>query len=150
MPVLRLLLVLAVLSLTACTDPRKTTLARLRLAKVEDIRAEVARLRTQHFASPGPEFVPLRPEFWPASIQSLRPLRMTLYSDGLAIAIQDEPGLEFGIHIVPPGDIAPPEPTETTQYQWLQDGLYFYTQKRVTASREKQKPRPLTRTGPSE
>jgi hypothetical protein len=130
MPLLRLLLLLGILALPACTDPRKTMLARLRQAKVEEIRTDVARLHTQHFASRGPEFVPIRPEYWPESIQKLRPLRMTLYRDGLAIAIHDEPGVEFGIHVIPPGDIVPPKSTKMTRYELIQDGIYFYRQER--------------------
>ena len=130
MPALRLLLLLGILALAACSDPRETTLARMRHAKFEDIRADVARLHAQHFVSPGPEFIPIRPELWSPAIRDLRPLRMTLYRDGLAIATLDKPGFEFGIHVVPPGDIAPPKSTPITQYQFLQNGLYFYTQKR--------------------
>jgi hypothetical protein len=127
---LRLLLCLAFLLLPACTDPRKAALSRLRGVKVEDIRTEVARLHTQYFASRGPEFIPIRPESWPASFVSLRPSRMTLYRDGLAITLQDRPGFEYGIHVVPPGDITPPRSTKITRYEPLQDGIYFFEQAR--------------------
>lgn len=130
MPALRLLLLLVLLPLAACSDPRQNAISRLRRSKLENIRTDVARLHTQHFAAPGPEFVPIRPELWPVSIQGLRPLRMTLYRDGLAVATEDEPGVEYGVHIVPPGNIVPPKSTKLTQYQALQDGVYFYTQKR--------------------
>jgi len=130
MPLLRIPLLLCLLLLAACSDPRSGVLSRLRQANAGEIRAEVAQLHAKYFAYKGPEFFPVRHDAWPMNIQKLRPLRMTLYHDGLAIAIHDEPGLELGIHVVPPGNTVAPESTARTSYQPIQDGFYYYSQMR--------------------
>jgi hypothetical protein len=130
MPFLRTAFCLALLALAACSEPRRTTLAKAQHADLDKIRADVEQLHQQHFSSPGPEFVPLRPEWWPASTHALQPVRMTLYHDGLAITMVEEPGEEYGIHVVRAGDSSFPKTTPITQYQWLRDGTLFYVQKR--------------------
>ena len=126
----RLLLLLVALSLAACSDPRGTARSRLRHADTAELRAEVARLYTRMFPAPGPNLIPVRPEMWPASILKLRPLRLNLYRDGLAVTLEAEPGFEFGIHILPTGDAAQPKSTERTQYETLKNGIFYFAQKR--------------------
>ena len=130
MPAFRLLLLLAVLSFAACSDPRSTARSRLRHADVAELRAEVARLYTRMFPAPGPNLLPVRPEMWPAAILKLRPLRLNLYRDGLAVTLQAEPGFEYGIHILPTGDAEPPKSTARTRYEKLQEGICYFAQKR--------------------
>ena len=130
MPLLRIPLLLCLLLLAACSDPRTTVLSRLRQADADEIRAEVAQLHAKYFAYKGAEFFPVRADAWPPGIQKLRPLRMTLYQDGLAIAIHDEPGHELGIHVIPPGHIVAPKSTARTLYQPIRDGFLYYSQTR--------------------
>ncbi len=130
MSLLRLLLLLSVLSFTACTDPRSTAASRLRNADVAELRSDVAKLCTRLFLSPGSTMVAVRPEMWPASVLKLRPLRLNLYPDGLAVTVQAEPGFEYGIHIAPTGHSEPPKSTARTQYEKLQDGICYFVQKR--------------------
>jgi len=127
---LRLLLLLAALPFVSCTDPRSNSLSRLRHADVAELRAEVARLYTRLFPAPGPGLVPVRPEMWPAATLKLHPLRMNLYRDGLAVTLQAEPGFEYGIHILPTGAEEQPKTTGRTQYEKLQPGIFYFTQKR--------------------
>jgi hypothetical protein len=55
---------------------------------------------------------------------------MNLYRDGLAISLVAAPGLEYGLHIVPAGASEILKSTERTQYEKVQDGIYYFTQKR--------------------
>ena len=126
----RLLLVLAALSFTACSDPRSNSLSRLRHADVPELRAEAARLYALLFPAPGPTFIPIRPELWPAAILKLHPLRLNLYRDGLAVTLQAEPSFEYGIHILPTGASDSLISTARTHYEKLQDGIYYFAQKR--------------------
>ena len=126
----RLLLVLATLSFAACGDPRSNSLSRLRHADAVELRAEVAQLYTRMFTAPGLTLIPVRPELWPAAILKLHPLRLNLYRDGLAVTLQAEPGFEYGIHILPTGAGDSLKSTERTQYEKLQDGIYYFAQKR--------------------
>lgn len=126
----RILLLLAVMAFTACDNPRSHAQSRIRHADVAELRAEVARLYTRLFPAPGPNLIPVRPEQWPAAILKLRPLRLNLYRDGLAVTLQSEPGVEYGIHILPSGDADLPKSTPRTRYEKLQDGISYFEQKR--------------------
>ncbi len=128
--IIRLLLLSAVLALSACTDPRGISISRLEGVRAADLRAEVAQLHTALFAAAGATLVPVPPEMWPASLLKLRPLRMNLYRDGLAVSIRSAPGYEYGLHIVRAGAHEELKSTERTQYERLQDGIYYFTQKR--------------------
>ena len=126
----RLLLLLSILSLSGCTDPRSISLSRLRSTEAAELRTEAARLYTRLFPAVGPVFIPIQPEEWPASLVKLRPLRMNLYRDGLAISLQSRPGFEYGLHIIPVGIADDLKSTDRTQYEKLQEGIYYFTQKR--------------------
>ena len=128
--VLRLLLLLASLPLAACTDPRTNSLSRLRSADAGELRTEAGRLYTRLFPAAGPMFVAVQPEAWPAPLLKLRPIRLNLYRDGLAISLQTQPGYEYGLHVIPVGVTDDLKSTERTQYEKLQDGIYYFTQKR--------------------
>ena len=130
MPLLRLLLLLAMLPLAACSDPRSKSLSRLHRADVAELRTEVAGLCTRLLPPSSPALVPIPPELWPAALVKLRPLRMNLYRDGLAVSLQASPGFEYGLHIIPAGGSEELESTERTQYEKLQDSIYYFTQKR--------------------
>lgn len=124
------LLFLAASLFTACDGPRDNATRRLAKTGVAELRTDAARLHTQYFSGPSLGYFPLRPEQWPESAKRIRPLRIGVYRDGLAIALQEEPGVEFGLHIVPGGLPEPPNPTPFTKYDRLQDGIYFYTLQR--------------------
>ena len=132
----RLLLLLALLPIAACSDPRSDSLSRLRKADAAGLRAEVARLTVLLLLPAGPEIVPVQPELWPVAIVKLRPLRMNLYRDGLAVSLVATPGLEYGLHIVPAGASVALKSTERTQYEKVQDGIYYFVQKRGAPTTE--------------
>ena len=129
-PMLRALLLLAVLTLAACTDPRSNSLSRLRHADAAELRTEVARLYTRLLPGSSPSLVPVSPELWPAALLKLRPIRLNLYRDGLAVSLHATPGFEYGLHIIPAGVTEELSSTERTQYEKVQDGIYYFTQKR--------------------
>ena len=130
MHLLRPLFLLAILTLASCTHPRSNSLSRLRHADAAGLRAEVAQLTVKLLPAAGPEFVPIQPELWPVALVKLRPLRLNLYRDGLAVSLQAAPGCEYGLHIVAAGADAQLKSTERTRYEKLQDGIYYFTQKR--------------------
>jgi hypothetical protein len=130
MSLLRLPLLLAFLCLAACTDPRSRATSLLRHADVTELRADVARLHTRLFLAPGSTIIAVRPEMWPAAIVKLRPLRMNLYRDGLAVTLQAEPGFEYGLHIAPTGPEEQLKSTARTQYEKIQEGIWYFSQKR--------------------
>ncbi|MEO6741881.1 MAG: hypothetical protein ABIP20_16675 [Chthoniobacteraceae bacterium] len=130
MLLLRLLLLFTLLPLTACTDPRANSLSRLKQVDAAELRMEVSRLSTRLFPAAGPTIVPLQPAEWPAPLLKLRPLRMNLYRDGLAVSLQAKPGFEYGLHIVPHGIPEELKSTDRTQYEKLQDGIFYFIQKR--------------------
>ncbi len=126
----RFLLLLSALSFVGCGEPRSDSLSRLRQTDVPELRAEATRLYALLFPAPGSTFIPVRPELWPAAILKIHPLRMNLYRDGLAVTLQAEPGFEYGIHILPTGASDSVKSTPRTQYEKLQDGIYYFAQKR--------------------
>ena len=130
MSLLRALLLLTALSFTACTDPRSDARSRLRHADVTELRSDVARLYTRLFLAPGSPVVAVRPEMWPPSILKLRPIRMNLFRDGLAVTLKAAPGFEYGLHIAPTGPAEPPKSTDRTQFEKLQEGVCYFVQKR--------------------
>ena len=89
-----------------------------------------AQLHTRLYPAPGPTFVPVGPDLWPAVLLKLRPLRMNLFPDGLAITLQAEPGMEYGLQILATGDSREPLSNERTHYEKIQDGIYYFAQKR--------------------
>ena len=129
-PAFRLLLLVVALALAACTDPRVNSLSRLHGVDAAQLRVEAAQLSTRLLPTPGPDFVPVRPDQWPAPLLTLRPLRMNLYRDGLAVSLQSSPGMEYGLHITAAGDTREPKSTARTRYEKIQDGIFYFTQKR--------------------
>ncbi len=130
MRIFRLLLLLALLPLAACSDPRSHSLSRLRGADAAGLRAEVAQLTAKLLPPGGAEFVPLQPELWPVAFVKLRPLRLNLYRDGLAVSLKATPGVEYGLHIAMAGASVDQKSTERTQYEKVQDGVWYFIQKR--------------------
>ena len=127
---LRCLTLLAALAFTACSDPRSDALARLRKISVSDLRTDAARLHTQFFTAPSTAHVPLAPYHWSETAKNLKPIRLNLYRDGLAIALRQDPGVEFGVHVVPRGMAGPPVPSPYVRYEQLEEGIYWYSLKR--------------------
>ena len=130
MPLRRCLPLLTALLLTACGDPRTDTLARLQTANASALRIDVARFHTQFFQTPDQDYLPLKSNWWSESVRKLKPLRVGLYRDGLAVALREEPGCEFGLHIVPQGVARPPSPSPFVEYERIEDGVYWYTLKK--------------------
>jgi hypothetical protein len=127
---LRILLLAVALAFAACSDPRRTSLSRLRHADVAELRMAAAQLHTRLYPAPGPTFVPVGPELWPPVLMKLRPLRMNLFPDGLAITLHAEPGMEYGLQILATGDSREPLSTERTRFEKIQDGIYYFAQQR--------------------
>ena len=117
-------------ALGSCTDPRTSSISRLRSSDTEELRRETARLYTRLFPAAGPAIVPVQPELWPDVFLRLRPLRINLYRDGLAISMKSRPGFEYGLHIVPVGGSDDLKSTPRTQFEKLQEGIFYFIQQR--------------------
>jgi hypothetical protein len=126
----RCLSLLAALLVSACESPRKVAMARLRRSNTAELRTDVARLHTQFLQSPDQDYLPLKSSWWTESVRKLKPLRVGLYRDGLSVALREEPGFEFGLHIVPQSVTRPPNPSPYIRYEQLEDGIYWYTLER--------------------
>jgi len=121
---------LAALLLAACDNPRTEAIARLRKANIPALRTDAARLHTQFLQTPDVDYMPLKSNLWPDNLRKLKPIRIGLYRDGLAVALREEPGFEFGLHFIPMGVARPPNPSKYVRYERLEDGVYWYTLER--------------------
>jgi hypothetical protein len=122
--------VLAAFVLAACDDPRREATSRLRDTSAASLRADATRLHSQFFTSEMRDCFPLTPAQWPESAKKMKPVRVNLYRDGLAIGLRQEPGLETGLHILPLGITTPPVPTPYIEYEPIEVGIYRYSLKR--------------------
>ena len=121
---------LAALLLIACDTPRSQVLAQLRKTNAAELRTDAARLHTQLLHTPDQEYIPVKSNWWTERIRKLKPLRVGLYRDGLAIALREEPGFEYGLHIIPQGVARIPTPSPYIQYEPIEDGVFAYTLQR--------------------
>ena len=108
-----------------CSDLRKEATAPITPAEAKELRLDAARLFKEFREKGGAEYIPLKPTVWPERFQKYKPLRVGIYRDGVALALEGSAPLEQGIHIVPfTLDFTPP-PGRTT-YERIQDGVYWY------------------------
>jgi hypothetical protein len=111
--------------LGGCSEPRDDAKARLKTVNAAELRTDAARIYKQLYASPGADYVPLKPSLWPASFKKLKPLRVGVYPNGFALAIEGSGELETGLHVVPLGLTATPTSSHA-KYEQLQEGVYWY------------------------
>lgn len=116
------------LCLAACSDPEAVVRGRIKALNVDALRNESGRLNRDYFAAPGLEFFALKQTAWPKAFRETKPLRVTLYKDGAALALGGDAGAtEWGVFVVPPGlDYTPPT-TRTIRYRAVGDGVFFYS-----------------------
>ncbi len=124
----RLFLFPMLLVLGACSDPEALARGRVKASNLESLRNESGRLNRDYFAVPGPEFFTLKQTAWPKTFRELKPLRVTLYKDGAALALGGDAGTnEWGIFVVPHGLTYAPPTTRTIRYLAIGDGVFFYS-----------------------
>ena len=110
-----------------CGDSRQTASNRLSAVDVDSLRKESGRLNRDHFAAPGFEFIGLKQSLWPKTFAQLKPLRVTLYRDGAAVALGGDAGSdEWGVFVVPQGFEKAPPDTRTIRYSKLREGVFYY------------------------
>ena len=68
----RCLPLLAALLLTACSNPRAESIARLRKTNITELRTDVARFHTRFLQSPDQEYQPLKSVTWSEYVQKLK------------------------------------------------------------------------------
>ena len=124
----RLVLIPVVLVLAACSDPEAVVRSRLKAMNVDSLRSESGRLNRDFFAAPGLEFSALKQTAWPKAFREMKPLRVTLYKDGAALALGGDAGAtEWGVFVVPPGLTYAPPTTRTIRYRAVGEGVFFYS-----------------------
>lgn len=124
----RLFLASVVLVLAACSDPESVVRGRLKTSDVEALRRESGRLNRDYFAVPGLEFFAVKQAIWPKTFRELKPLRVTVYKDGAALAMGGDAGTnEWGVFVAPAGLTTAPPTTRTIRYRPLGDGVFFYS-----------------------
>jgi hypothetical protein len=94
---------------------------------------DAARIYKQLYASPGTTYVPLKPSLWPGSFKKLKPLRVGVYPNGFALALDGVADSETGIHVVPLGLNTAPTSAHA-QYELLFEGVYWYAHRPMGAA----------------
>lgn len=102
----------------------------MRKTNTTELRTDVARLHTQLLHAPEADYLPLKSNWWTERIRKLKPLRVGLYRDGLMVALREEPGFEYGLHIIPQSVTRIPSPSPYVQFERIEEGAYSYTLQR--------------------
>ena len=118
--------VAAAFVVAGCSDPRKETVDLITTAEAKALRIDASQLykeiQEKRVVS---EYFPLKPTVWPARFKKYKPLRVGVYRDGVALAIEGDAANEQGIHVTPIAmDLAPAR--GRVRYERIQDGVYWY------------------------
>lgn len=124
----RLVFFPVLLVLASCSDPEAVVRGRVKASNVDALRRESGRLNRDFFAVPGLDFFAVKQAIWPKTFRELKPLRVTVYKDGAALAMGGDAGTnEWGVFVVPPGLTHTPPPTRTIRYRTIGEGVFFYS-----------------------
>lgn len=116
-----------VLAIAGCGKPDDTIRNQVDAVGTDVLRRESGRLNRDFFAVPGNEFVTLKQSLWPKTFSGLKPLRITVYRNGTALAFGGAAGFtEWGVFIVPIGLNYSPSSTKTIRYELVRDGVFIY------------------------
>ncbi len=126
---LRYFLIFAFAILASCTDPITHAKNRLKGVDKQALRMDAAKLYKQIYATPGADFLILKQTLWPENFNALKPIRVSCYRDGFAIALTDDSILETGLHVQPLGITRPPTPG-SIKYERIEEGIYWYSVKK--------------------
>ncbi len=113
-------------AVAACSDTRTEAVARITPEEAKELRIDASQLykdlQEKRLTS---QYLPLKPAVWPERFKKYKPLRVGLYRDGLALALEGSTSNEQGIHVTPIAmDL---EPTRgRIEYEKIQDGVYWY------------------------
>jgi hypothetical protein len=122
-----LALLLCILTLAACSNPRSRAERALRKLDVQTLRMDAARLYKDLYAARGLEFIVLKNKKLPRSFQQLEPLRACAYPDGFSLAFESDADQERGLYIVPLHMPHTPANSATATYEKIADGVYWYS-----------------------
>lgn len=112
--------------LSACSDLRKDTVGKITAEEAKDLRLDAAKLYIEYRKILGAEYIPLKPAAWPESFKKYKPLRVGMYRDGVALALDGAAPTEQGIHVVPSSMEAAPISSGRITYDRIQDGVFWY------------------------
>lgn len=117
--------VLVLVFFVGCSGPEENARAHLRKVDAQQLRFEAARLYNQLWNSPGVEFLPVKPSFWPPTFQQLAPKRVAAYADGFALVFSESGASEAGLHVQPLGMDKWPSGT-FRRYERLEEGIFWF------------------------
>jgi hypothetical protein len=115
----------AALFVAACSDSRAKARAQLDPGHTSELRRDATRVYEEFLAKTGVDFIALKTTQWPESFKRFAPLRVGIYRDGVALALEGNASAEKGLHILPlqMNAIAP---TGRAQYERMGEGVYWY------------------------
>ena len=122
---LRLFVVFVSLLAASCSDTRHQARARLDASIASVLRQDAARVYEEFLEKTGADFIALKTTQWPDSFKRFAPLRVGIYRDGVALALEGNASAEKGIHIFPLGKDPTPR-IGRTKYEQLECGVYWY------------------------
>lgn len=115
------------LAVAGCGKPDDKIRAKVEALGTDILRRESGRLNRDYFAVPGHESVSVKQSLWTKTFAAMKPLRITVYRDGSALAFGGAAGsTEWGLFVVPTGLNYTPPSTETIRYELIRDGVFIY------------------------
>jgi hypothetical protein len=115
----------AVLLATACSDVRTVATTKITPEEAKELRIDASQLYKELRQKRTAEYLPVKPALWPDRFKKYKPLRVGLYRDGVALALDGNASGEQGIHITPIAMDLDPSATRI-RYDRIQDGVYWY------------------------
>jgi len=124
---LLLLLILALAGVSCGNDPRPRAERQVRKIGPERLRQDAAILYKNAFAAHTLEMITIRTYNWPDSFRPLKPLRVGVYLDGVAVALAVQSTGETGIYVIPRSMDVEPRNAGGTKFEKITDGIYWYS-----------------------
>jgi hypothetical protein len=122
---LRSFTVCAALLVAACSDSRAKARAQLDPGHTSELRRDATRVYEEFLAKTGVDFIALKTTQWPESFKRFGPLRVGIYRDGVALALEGNASAEKGVHILPL-QMNAISPTGRAKYERMGEGVYWY------------------------
>ena len=111
--------------LCACSDLRKDATAQITPEEAKELRIAAGKLYKDLRMHRAPDYLPVKPAVWPEQFKKYKPMRVGIYRDGIALALEGNAATEQGLHITPVAmDLEPSR--GRVQYEKIRDGVYWY------------------------
>lgn len=90
------------------------------------LRFDAAVVYKNNLTASGPVPVRVPDPAWPKTFRAFSPSRVTVYRDGIALALAQLADRESGLWVIPEGMTHDPTTTPRASFQELRDGVYWY------------------------